>query len=201
MTSRDRILARIRAAVATPSPAPAPPPPGALFAPIPETDLLARFEREFAALRGTLHRAAGWEEARRLVAGAARGRVALGPGDEVASATRGLALDAVGDVADADLGITGCDALVAATGSIVLTARSGGGRALSVLPPAHLVIARREQLVPHLADAFSVLRARHAPAWPTLMTVITGPSRTADIEKVLVLGAHGPRELFLILVD
>jgi L-lactate dehydrogenase complex protein LldG len=105
------------------------------------------------------------------------------------------------DVADADLGITGCDALVAATGSIVLTARSGGGRALSVLPSRHLVIARRGQLVPHLADALALVRARTAPAWPTMTTVITGPSRTADIEKVLVLGAHGPRELAVVLVE
>ncbi|NUN93094.1 MAG: LUD domain-containing protein [Verrucomicrobiae bacterium] len=94
-----------------------------------------------------------------------------------------------------------CDALVARTGSIALTAQSGFGRALSVLPPAHVVVARRAQLVAEIADALSRLASRYGRSWPSMLSFITGPSRTADIEKILVLGAHGPRELHLLFVN
>ena len=66
---------------------------------------------------------------------------------------------------------------------------------MSVLPPAHLVIARREQIVPDLAAAMTLLRNRYHGHWPSTLSVITGPSRTADIEKILVFGAHGPKRL------
>ena len=94
-----------------------------------------------------------------------------------------------------ELGETGCDCLVAQTGSIFVSTRSAGGRALSVLPPVHLVIARRDQLVPDLPAAFALLRQRYGDHWPSQLSLITGPSRTADIEKILVMGAHGPKRL------
>jgi L-lactate dehydrogenase complex protein LldG len=100
-------------------------------------------------------------------------------------------------MAEADVGITGCDCLVAQTGSVVVSARSAGGRALSVLPPVHVVLARRDQLVPDLDAAVRLLRNRYDGHWPSFLSVITGPSRTADIEKVLVLGAHGPKRIVL----
>jgi L-lactate dehydrogenase complex protein LldG len=99
------------------------------------------------------------------------------------------------------VGITACDALIAQTGSILLTARSAGGRALSVLPPHHLVIARADQLVPDLPAAFALLSARYVKNYPSFMTLITGPSRTGDIERILVLGAHGPKNLTVILIQ
>jgi len=93
-------------------------------------------------------------------------------------------------------------ALIAQTGSVLLTARSGGGRALSVLPPHHVVIARREQLLPDLPAAYALLHKKYGPAsWPSMITLITGPSRTGDIERILVLGAHGPKKLTVILTD
>lgn len=97
-------------------------------------------------------------------------------------------------------GITACDALVAQTGSILLTARSAGGRALSVLPPHHVVVARLDQLVPDLPAAFDLLYARYGGNYSSFATFITGPSRTGDIERILVLGAHGPRNLTVILI-
>ncbi len=101
-----------------------------------------------------------------------------------------------------DAGITECDALIAQTGSVLLTARSGGGRALSVLPPHHVVVARRAQLIPDLPAAYELLHAKYGPAcWPSLITLITGPSRTGDIERILVLGAHGPKQLTVVLVE
>ena len=93
--------------------------------------------------------------------------------------------------------VTGCDCLVAMTGSNFVTTRSANGRAASVLPELHLVVARREQIVPDLPAAFALLRQRYGSRWPSALTLITGPSRTADIEKILVMGAHGPKRLGL----
>jgi L-lactate dehydrogenase complex protein LldG len=97
------------------------------------------------------------------------------------------------------VGISECDALVAQTGSVVVTSRSAGGRALSVLPPHHVVLAREEQLVGSLPDALALLREKYAGDFPSMISFITGPSRTGDIERILVLGAHGPRKLTVIL--
>ncbi|MGV3661531.1 MAG: LutB/LldF family L-lactate oxidation iron-sulfur protein [Prosthecobacter sp.] len=97
------------------------------------------------------------------------------------------------------VGVTECDALIAQTGSVLLTARSGGGRALSVLPEHHVVLARRGQLLPDLPAAYDYLHEFYGSAWASLMTLITGPSRTGDIERILVLGAHGPKKLSILL--
>ena len=101
----------------------------------------------------------------------------------------------VGELESCSIGLTQCDALVAQTGSVLITCRSAGGRALSVLPPHHVVLARREQLVADLPEAFSLLKEKYAPNYPSFISFITGPSRTGDIERILVLGAHGPRKL------
>lgn len=99
-----------------------------------------------------------------------------------------------------DAGITECDALVAQTGGVIVTSRSTGGRALSVLPPHHVVVARRDQLVADLPAAFALLQQRYAPDFPSMISFITGPSRTGDIERILVLGAHGPKKLTILCV-
>ncbi len=99
-----------------------------------------------------------------------------------------------------DAGITQCDALVAQTGSILSTNKSAGGRVLSILPPHHVVIARREQLLPDLPAAFELMQQKYGDKYPSLMGFITGPSRTGDIERILVLGAHGPKKLTILCV-
>lgn len=104
----------------------------------------------------------------------------------------------VNDLESCDAGITECDALVAQTGTLVVTSRSSGGRALSVLPPHHVVIARREQLVPDLSAALALVQKRYAPDYPSMISLVTGPSRTGDIERILVLGAHGPKKLTVL---
>lgn len=103
------------------------------------------------------------------------------------------------DLEKCEAGISGCDCLIAQTGGIMVTAASAGGRALSVLPPHHIVIASRSQLVGDLADAFALLRKSHNGV-PAFVSFITGPSRTGDIERILVLGAHGPKKLTVLLV-
>jgi L-lactate dehydrogenase complex protein LldG len=97
-----------------------------------------------------------------------------------------------------DAGISECDALIAQTGGVLVSTRSAGGRALSVLPPHHVVIARRDQLIADMPDAIQLLREKYAPSYPGFISFITGPSRTGDIERILVLGAHGPRKLSVI---
>ena len=97
-----------------------------------------------------------------------------------------------------DAGITECDLLVAQTGGVVVTSRSTGGRALSVLPPHHVVIARRDQLVADLPSAFALLQRRYAPDYPSMISFITSPSRTSNIKRILVLSAHGPKKLTIL---
>ena len=98
-----------------------------------------------------------------------------------------------------DIGITGCFALVAQTGSVMVTSESTGGRALSVLPPHHIVLASAEDLVTDLPTAYAKFAA-HAERQPSsMLSLISGPSRTGDIERILVLGAHGPKRLTIVL--
>jgi L-lactate dehydrogenase complex protein LldG len=99
-----------------------------------------------------------------------------------------------------DAGLTECECLVAQTGSVCATTKSSGGRALSVLPPHHVVIARKSQLLPDLTAAYELLAQKYAVSgYPSYMGFITGPSRTGDIERILVLGAHGPKRLTVLL--
>jgi L-lactate dehydrogenase complex protein LldG len=99
-----------------------------------------------------------------------------------------------------DASVTECESLVAQTGSICITSRSSGGRALSVLPPEHVVIARRAQLVPDLTAAYEQLAKKYRAGYPSFISFISGPSRTGDIERILVLGAHGPKKVTLLLL-
>jgi L-lactate dehydrogenase complex protein LldG len=101
----------------------------------------------------------------------------------------------VHELESCDVGISECDALIVQTGSVLVTNRGAGGRALSVLPPHHVVLARREQLVADLPAAFELLQQKYATNYPSMISFITGPSRTGDIERILVLGAHGPKRL------
>lgn len=99
-----------------------------------------------------------------------------------------------------DAGITACESLVAQTGSILVSSATCGGRSLSILPPVHIVIAHMDQIVATLEDALHDAKFRHAGRMPSMLSFITGPSRTGDIERILVLGAHGPKELIVVLV-
>ena len=101
----------------------------------------------------------------------------------------------------AEVGITLCEALIARNGSVMVSNKNAAGRRLSIFPHHHIVIARTGQLVLDLKDAFQLIKTKYGNEVPTMISTITGPSRTADIEKTLVLGAHGPKELFVFLVD
>jgi L-lactate dehydrogenase complex protein LldG len=105
------------------------------------------------------------------------------------------------DLPGCDVSITGCEALVARTGSIVMSAAQESGRTVSVYAPIHICIAFAGQLVYDIKDALQLIKEKYGMALPSLITFATGPSRTADIEKTLVVGVHGPKEVYLFLVD
>ena len=105
------------------------------------------------------------------------------------------------DLANCDVSITGCVYLVARTGSIVLSAAQPGGRTTSIYAPIHICIAYTNQLVYDLKDALQSVKDKYGNNLPSLITFATGPSRTADIEKTLVVGVHGPKEVYCFLVE
>ncbi len=104
-------------------------------------------------------------------------------------------------VQDAPAGLTTCEALLARTGSMIITSGTASGRRLSVYPEIHLVVAHASQIVTDIKPALEMVRAQYGRNLPSMISLVTGPSRTADIEKTLVLGAHGPRQLVLFLID
>lgn len=107
--------------------------------------------------------------------------------------------DSVAEFTEMLAGITSCEYLIARTGSVMVSSAGDSGRQMNVFPPIHIVIANAKQLVDYLEDALNLIKKRYKGSLPSTITTITGPSRTADIEKTLVLGAHGPKELIVFL--
>ncbi len=104
------------------------------------------------------------------------------------------------DLADCDAAITLCDHLVARTGTIVLSSQQLSGRTSSVYAPIHICVAYTHQLVYDISDSLALFK-KESDHIPSMITYATGPSRTADIEKTLVVGIHGPKEVYCFLVD
>jgi L-lactate dehydrogenase complex protein LldG len=105
------------------------------------------------------------------------------------------------DFDKAEVGITTCESLIARNGSIMISNANAGGRRLSIYPPVHIVFAKASQLVMDIRHAMTVIKEKYGNDLPSMITTITGPSRTADIEKMLVLGAHGPKDLYVFLIE
>lgn len=101
----------------------------------------------------------------------------------------------------ADACITACECLVARTGSAMISSRQPFGRISPVYYPAHIIIAYTWQIVPDIADGMKLMQERYGDNLPSMMNLNTGPSRTADIEKTLVVGVHGPKEVYCFLVN
>ncbi len=106
----------------------------------------------------------------------------------------------------ADVGISEPDYLIAETGSLAVTARRDEPRSLSLLPPIHIAVAERSHLLPDLFDLFAAYEASPpangaaARELPSCLALVTGPSKTGDIELRLVTGVHGPGELHVVLM-
>ena len=100
-----------------------------------------------------------------------------------------------------DASVTSCEFLVARTGTIVMSTAQQSGRTVSVYAPVHICIAYTSQLVYDIKDALQLLKEKYNGNIPSLISFATGPSRTADIEKTLVTGVHGPKEVYCFLMD
>lgn len=204
---RERILERVRNALKAPTHQPAATPARPVFAPV--EDAMERFEAECLANKTELILAT--DEV--ATAGAIESVLDSLPGGEIfvqdsprlRSVTRSFMMPrnerwssegAPSESSEAT--ISECELLVGLTGSIVVSA-SCGGRGASIVAPCHIVVARLEQLVPDLETALARVRELGLTSKNSLVGLITGSSRTADIEKILVLGAHGPRRLVLVL--
>ena len=105
------------------------------------------------------------------------------------------------DLANCAVAVTSCDYLIARTGSMLLSSAQNNGRTASVYAPVHICIAYVSQLVSDVADALKALQLKYPDNYPSFVTLASGPSRTADIEKTLVTGVHGPKEVYCFLVD
>lgn len=222
-TSRDEILSRLRAGrervnVGHPQPRPTAINEAGIFADLPpQSALRDRFRQKLGELSGELiearttleaagklgdllselkERRGGLRVAAQELAQLAEMRAVSAAFAQLLGPVEPLP-DVAAELATYDVGITGADALVARTGSVFVRSSSSGGRQLSVLPPVHVVIAESASLVASIGDVLSLLEADRDASFATL---ISGPSRTADIEKILVLGAHGPRRLVVVLL-
>ena len=222
--ARDDFLASVRRAVAAGNRAGRVPPlpeRGAVGYQGAGPDPVARFCAEFAAAGGQPHvvadGAAAVATVREIVASCGARRVLLGRGAVVDAFFLGAALgadgvevvavdgpaaeDRRGEFFTADLGVSGVDHLVAETGSLALFSRSGQPRSLSLLPPVHVAVAARHQILPDLFDLFAARRRAEGQGLSACLSLITGPSKTGDIELRLVTGVHGPGEVHVVLVD
>ncbi|HEY5370255.1 MAG TPA: lactate utilization protein [Hanamia sp.] len=104
-------------------------------------------------------------------------------------------------LSDCDASVTSCHYLVARTGAIVMSSAQKSGRTTSVYAPVHICIGYVDQLVYDTRDALKSIKEKYGTKMPSLITFAVGPSRTADIEKTLVVGVHGPKEVYVFLID
>ena len=223
-SDREAFLKRVRQAIAEGNRAGAIPPlpaRGSVGYQGDGGDPVGRFCTELTAAGGMAHvvadGAAAREKVLALVRDRAIRRVLLGRGEVLDPLGLGAALTAAGvEVVDvsaliletereaffgADLGVSGVDYLIAETGSLALLTRSDQPRALSLLPPVHIAVAHRAQILVDLFDLFEARRWAEQQGLPSCLSLITGPSKTGDIELRLVTGVHGPGEVHVVLID
>jgi L-lactate dehydrogenase complex protein LldG len=111
----------------------------------------------------------------------------------------GVAVDVRPTVGDDALGITGCFCAIAETGTLVFASSADSPSATFLLPETHVAVVRAAQIVAGMEDAFARLREERTEM-PRALNLVSGPSRTGDIEQTIVLGAHGPRRVHIVVV-
>jgi L-lactate dehydrogenase complex protein LldG len=206
-TAKENILRKIKKALEIPVPLPFP----ELNAintiyPFPSDDLKTIFTTVFTSLLGKLQRleheenmvkqffllaeAQGWKEV-----------YCAEPHLREVFTTYGYSNFSEKNIADVDVAITSCEALVARTGTILLSSALPEGRTASVYAPVHVCVAFTHQLVYDISDAILMMQKKYPTQLPSMFCFATGPSRTADIEKTLVVGVHGPKEVFCLIID
>lgn len=102
---------------------------------------------------------------------------------------------------EAEVGISLCEALIARSGSVVVSNKNAAGRRLSIFPNQHVVVAKTSQIVPDLKDAFRLMKHKYGQSQPSMTSVITGSSCSTTIENKLTTGGNGPKNLFVFMVD
>ncbi|MEE8452783.1 MAG: lactate utilization protein [Thermoguttaceae bacterium] len=216
MSSRDAILQRIRTELSDVTAA-EPPPVSEVWPATGATSdaMIERFISELEAVQGEIVRCRSMDDARQKLAdlmkesewqslGAAERPIcheltADLPAEQVAWAKEGWDPN---EMARLSAGLVAAEWLLADTGSSVVVNETAEERLLCYLPPASVVVARVEQLREHMPAAWSeVARATAEADRRGEFVLITGPSRTADIEKILILGVHGPKRLVVLLID
>lgn len=228
-SARERILSEIRRALRGDTGAPVVPEkrPGHTAEEIrkkselQQSDLVTQFELELTRLGVRFHRALNFDDASRYVERVAVERetkqvvtwdASIITQSGVASRLSEHGIDVLTENADeflataavAEIGISGVDYAISDTGTLVLVARKGQARSISLLPPIHIALVETDQIVSGIGDLFELLApvaARDGQDLWSAITFITGPSRTADIELKLVVGVHGPQQLHVILLD
>ncbi len=198
--AKENILKKIRQALSNPVPLPFPQSEGnhSIFL-APPDDLEVVFAEEFVHLQGKFAFCTGEEDMlqqiEKLIAEKEWTKIYCNEDKWNAAFSNTI------NLAGCDASITGCEFLVARTGTIVMSAAQQSGRTVSVYAPIHICIAYTNQLVYDIKDALQMLKEKYAGNIPSLITFASGPSRTADIEKTLVTGVHGPKEVYCFLVD
>lgn len=206
-TSKENILKKIRKALSHSTPLPFPQSESKQsFFQAPKQELELEFAAQFTQLQGKfiycLNQAELVSQMNDLVRNRQWNKIYCRE-EKLKAALRQNGFDNFSEVAlkDCDAAITGCEALVARTGSIVMSAAQPSGRTVSVYAPVHICVAYVSQMVYDIKDALQLIKDKYGNQLPSLITFATGPSRTADIEKTLVVGVHGPKEVYLMLVE
>lgn len=198
--AKENILKKIRQALSHPVPLPFPQSEGTHSVFLPATDSLdVLFAQEFTNMQGKFAFCVNEEEMllqlKQLITEKQWTKIYCNTDKWNAGFSNTINLPGC------DASITDCEFLVARTGTIVMSTAQQSGRTVSVYAPVHICIAYSHQLVYDIKDALQKVKEKYAGNIPSLITFATGPSRTADIEKTLVTGVHGPKEVYCFLVE
>ncbi len=209
--ARETILHKVRTALgraAGEDPAPAPP-PRLIIPGVSVEDRIKSFCAALEALAGQTTVTGSFEEARAVIAGLIAGKTAVASNAPLLSETGITSLEGVRSgiqdrdelrnlCATADFGITSADYALADTGSIVLLSSREEARLVSLLPPCHIALIPQSRILANLDELFTLVPLPSQRS--SSMVLITGPSRTADIEQILVRGVHGPGKVHAVIV-
>ena len=205
--SKEKILKKIRQALATPVPVPFPQSEGneSVFQPSTQEPAV-EFAENFSKLQGRFSYCSDVSELvqqlKVLIANRKWENIFCNDkGLQEMLSQNELQIPYSKDLHSCDASLTDCEFLIARTGSIMLSSALQGGRTVSVYAPVHICIAYTDQLVYDIKDALTKVKEKYPEQLPSLITLATGPSRTADIEKTLVIGVHGPKEVFCFLIE
>lgn len=205
LSAKENILKKIREALSNPVPLPFPDSEGSesVYPSSTEDDAIV-FAEEFTKLQGKFAFCADeqdlLEQLAQLVKAQGWTKIYCKEPAFVQLLQR-LSIEPYNSLPDCDVSITGCEYLVARTGSMVLSSAQVSGRTTSVYAPVHICVAYNSQLLYDVKDALQFLKEKYRDNFPSFISFATGPSRTADIEKTLVTGVHGPKEVYCFLVD